>query len=421
MRKIICCLLLTMRAAAQSPVPGEASPDFTLHNVDYYTKKTPALQDFSGKWLILDFWTKGCVTCVESFPKVEELRKEFGNDIQFMLVANNEQRYNKGIRELYERFRVKKDLHLAIAYDSLLFEQFGVTSTPHVVIIRPEGTVEAVTGYSDFTAENIRKMLSGGQPSFYRKYNKFEEDTLRSVRVDTLLQGDAHPYLYRSALARWTRDMPIMIRTELRDDVPRSSFDVTTMSLNRLYNMAYWGRTDWGMGDTMYGRYHQYPVVELKDPSPFKDDFTTAQHLYNYSMTMPVEKATPAARKAFLQSDLQKFFGYTVHIEQRMMPCYYFRMLRTPKPSKGGGGMYGDHSGFKLKNTTAQGVLQTIWAYHQFAPPMIDETNFNGRFDIDLDALMTDLEELRKVLLKNGFALEKGEKLMNVLVIKDVK
>jgi hypothetical protein len=40
------------------PEVGKPCPDFTLNNVAYYSKKKVSLNDFKGKWLILDFWNK---------------------------------------------------------------------------------------------------------------------------------------------------------------------------------------------------------------------------------------------------------------------------------------------------------------------------------------------------------------------------
>src|SRR6186997_2923804 len=38
------------------PVVGEAMPEFLLRNVEYYSKSEVTLDDFKGKWLMLDFW-----------------------------------------------------------------------------------------------------------------------------------------------------------------------------------------------------------------------------------------------------------------------------------------------------------------------------------------------------------------------------
>jgi hypothetical protein len=52
------------------PEVGKPCPDFTLHNIEYYSKKEASVKDFRGKWLILDFWNKGCGACIASFPKI---------------------------------------------------------------------------------------------------------------------------------------------------------------------------------------------------------------------------------------------------------------------------------------------------------------------------------------------------------------
>ena len=51
--------------------------------------------------------------------------------------------------------------------------------------------------------------------------------------------------------------------------------------------------------------------------------------------------------------------------------------------------------------------------------PFIDETGIPGLIDINISAAMTDIEDLRKALEKQGLILQKGEVKRKVLVIRD--
>src|SRR5438309_1226849 len=85
------------------PEIGKPCPDFTLNEIYNYPKSKASLQDFKGKWLILDFWSRGCTACIQSFPKLNELTKEFKDKVQIVLVGVDD----KLIRKMYEKFRQK--------------------------------------------------------------------------------------------------------------------------------------------------------------------------------------------------------------------------------------------------------------------------------------------------------------------------
>src|ERR1700737_2636278 len=68
---------------------GKPCPNFVLHNIEYFPKTQASLKDFKGKWLVLDFWNRYCASCVNSFPKTNDMQKEFYNNVQFIYVGYN--------------------------------------------------------------------------------------------------------------------------------------------------------------------------------------------------------------------------------------------------------------------------------------------------------------------------------------------
>src|SRR5258705_5959636 len=55
---------------------GDKVPDIVFENVLNYKNKKAKLSDFKGKLVILDIWSVGCISCIESFPKLEALQKQ---------------------------------------------------------------------------------------------------------------------------------------------------------------------------------------------------------------------------------------------------------------------------------------------------------------------------------------------------------
>ena len=89
------------------PHVGEPLPDFLLSDVQYYPEREVTLNTFKGKWLILDFWFKGCVACIKSFPKVDSLQNLYNGQAVFLLVGLNN-KMNSGVENCMTEFGLNK-------------------------------------------------------------------------------------------------------------------------------------------------------------------------------------------------------------------------------------------------------------------------------------------------------------------------
>src|ERR1700676_1001933 len=129
---LIC--LTRPRAQAESPYNypeiGKHCPDFELNGIVNYAVKKASLKDFKGQWIILEFWSSHCVSCLKRMPELDSLQKKFRKQIQFILVGYNGEKEDKPIRNLYEKYRIKYNLNLVNAYDSALFDRLGVGAVP---------------------------------------------------------------------------------------------------------------------------------------------------------------------------------------------------------------------------------------------------------------------------------------------------
>lgn len=59
------------------------APDFTVYDRDGNTVR---LSDFRGKPVVLNFWASWCGPCKMEMPDFEEMYKEYGEDIHFVMV-----------------------------------------------------------------------------------------------------------------------------------------------------------------------------------------------------------------------------------------------------------------------------------------------------------------------------------------------
>lgn len=412
----------------QKPEIGKPMPHFVLQDVRYFRTSTISLADFPGKWLILDFWYRGCVASIKNLSNVNSLAATFREQAQFVLIGVNNARYfGKGIDELYERLRKKMGLELPSVYDSTLCEKWQITSFPHIIIVDPNGTVKAITNGSDMTKENMSDLLKGLPVKFYDK-------DLEPPLFDGNRTG-AENLTYRSLLSHWNGERQRIPDVRNRPDLGSNfaGYRASCVPLYQLYNLAYIGKSMWFLRtDPLYQTLYPFPLIEARDTNAFNYDYTTGKGIYNYELLMERDSASKQDIMHIIQGDLENIFGYKVRIETRAMPVWKLIATRGAAQklrAKAGStlkitNMNGDGGagGFSVRNITIKSLLELITRYiNDYKIPFFDETGIDHSIDITIDALMTDRDQIKKELQKNGLDLIMGEKPMKVLVIRDAK
>lgn len=408
-------------AAIDPPVAGQPCPKFTLEEIHHFEKTRASLEDFKGQWLILDFWTTGCSSCVASFPKINRLQKAFKDRIRFILVGKTDDDRNKDIRKLYERFREKQGLELAAAFNEPLFQRWEIHAVPRVVIVDPQGIVYAVTDGRDMDEAKLEALLAGNKPAFYA-HKAIDYDHEKPLLFDGN-GGTPADLLYGSMLTTFRggrQAVTSSIEQGLRMSGTR--FQATGLILDWLYNYAYFGRNDWFFGDPMYGNVAKRVIREVADETPFKHDFARMENLYSYSANLSPAHASVEQVQRMLRHDLAGYFGYTATVEKRRMP--YWKLTATPEArralkTRGEGKSTFSSAGGTLVNVPISRLLAAIWGFHQLEPPFVDETGITGHVDITLDAILTDLDDVRRALRTQGLDLVMGEREMDVIVVRD--
>lgn len=427
MKNFIAILLLCNLAVepfaqpADQPRVGEKMPDFELR----VNNKKTSLQDYSGRWLILDFWAQSCRACFDTFPKANQMQLKFHDNLDWVLVGYTGGSLSRGIEKVYDRVAKRQNLTLRTAYDSVFFNKWGISSVPHIFIIDPNGVLTAVTGGRDITAEKIAQMIQGVPVSFYPKNSEYS--VFDPIKQNTDL-------LNVTLLARWNGEaqnagFPIDAFINLKTERAKG-WSVSMLSLAELYNYAYLGKSFWYPNDTtLYGKYFPSPILNLKDTTSFNADYTfnVGQGTYNFYFKSSNPKLNKADVMTALQESLQNTFDYQVNMEQREMPVWKVVSTRPVKKKSTNDGIVGPYfsggnviSGFTVKNYPIKNFIQLLTANLPNANhlPYINETGISTiNFSIDTD--MTDLESIRKILTKNGLDIVKSSKTMKVMVIRD--
>ena len=113
---------------------GSHAPVFTLEDEK---GKNISLNDFSGKYIVLDFWGTWCSYCVRGIQRMKEYHSKYQDRIEFIGIdcRDNKQSWLKAIEE-YELGWIN-----LFAKDEQISEKYGVQGYPTKIIIDKDGKI----------------------------------------------------------------------------------------------------------------------------------------------------------------------------------------------------------------------------------------------------------------------------------------
>jgi thiol-disulfide isomerase/thioredoxin len=146
---------------------GDKMPDVQIYNILNSHHKIAKISDYKGKLLIIDFWGAWCSSCIEGFPKLDSLQKEFSGKIQVLLVnPKKEGDTERGVKIVINRMRAwsqRPFILPVVLQDTTISRNFEFHSIPHCVWISSTGTIIGITDKGDVTSQNIARIIAGKQ------------------------------------------------------------------------------------------------------------------------------------------------------------------------------------------------------------------------------------------------------------------
>lgn len=112
----------------------------------YLNGKPCKIEDFKGKFILIDIWGQGCQPCVEAIPKLNELQEKYKNKL--VILAINDRIYLKKLPRFLKKHKINypvviptKDGDLMPIYYAFSDRKF--TGFPNYTLIDDTGKILA--------------------------------------------------------------------------------------------------------------------------------------------------------------------------------------------------------------------------------------------------------------------------------------
>ena len=144
--------------------PGQPAPDFTLDDLQ---GQSVSLSDFRGQAVFLDFWSIGCLPCIEDFPYLEQIKQQTqGQKVVFLSISlDSDAAWHQAVEE---HGLTGVHVHSPGGWQAAVAQLYQIRSIPCYLLVGPDGLlagrVDGVWDVADVVAR-IEEVASGKVPS----------------------------------------------------------------------------------------------------------------------------------------------------------------------------------------------------------------------------------------------------------------
>ena len=427
---LVFCFFYSSHCLGQELAIGDRCPEVQLVNYANDEIKSFSLSDLRSKLIILDFWGTGCTSCLKAFPKIDSLQKEFGKEIQFILV--NKESPDSTRRFFAKRNKIKVPDVPMVMGDSILHTLFPHLFIPHHVWLDSNSFVNYVTEGYNATEKNIRYFLEGKYLQLSLKRDIVIEDDLLMSRIPDWKKNVE----YYTALSHCIPGLDLgnsITSTNGSRDANRILLNCC--SITQLFQVAFSERNRFNLEPS------NTIILEVTDKMKYaipKDADKLAEwykeRSYYYELLIPPGKSKDLFKT--MQKDLQSFFDVDARVEKRKIKCLLLitkgslDKLKTKgaKPATNFWRMSDDSVRY-LKNQPFDQIvswLSRIPIGLNLSTPFINLVKFTGNVDFEIKASIFNADHfnlpgLSKALQQYGLDLVERVYLTDVLVISDKK
>jgi len=400
---------------------GDTVPDIILHNIHNYPKSSLKLSELRGKLLILDFWATWCAPCVAMIPKMDSLQEAFGGKIQFLSVTyQSNKEVLPFLEKLNSRGAAKSNLPLVMG-DTVLQYYFPHRMLPHYVWIGADGVVKAITGMEEISAASISRMLALQNATLPVK-----KDAPIDYDPGKLLLANSNKNImqqlrYQSVLTGYVEGLPSSTEITPLDSLKGRRIVLRNLPLPWFYEMAYKDKGNFGANRML---------IQVRDLSKFKTalggnaaiEWLKQGNGFCYELVVP--PALDQKAFSFIRQDMQRLFPqYQSEVVSRKTRVLSLRRTSFVDKLKTAGGRQAiqvDANKCRLSNAYLRSFTnQLALVYLQNKPPLVDDTGYRGKVDLDIQAPLNDVAALNAELKKYDLEIVERETGLEMLLISD--
>lgn len=405
---------------------GDRMPDYRFVNLINYPTREASFSAFGGRFVILDFWSTHCSSCIESWPKLVDIQKRYGDRVQLLLINTDQDEAT--VRAAFEKRKKLTGVEVTlptVCGDTVLSSLFPRLGVPHVIWIDTAGVVRSITGGSPLTVKNVGEMLKDPR---YAMPQAWDAEPRRVNFAAPLYiggnGGDGKGLLASSQFARY--EERLVSNLAMMGDRRRGRYDKITAinsSVGELFGFAYSDRE--APHGAPIGLPYSRMIFEGFDSVEYiayRDGIRQEQNHYRYQLISDTSDRWTLQEK--MQEDLRRFFGYEVKWERRRVACRVLRdgdtlLLSRPDPRKYMQGvtesMFSLNGGFRFVD--AVWFLESV--HRNSAVPIVNETKMKGfPQGIEIAVDVKDFDKLDAALRQYGMSLKEEYRRMPMLVIR---
>lgn len=410
---------------------GDRVPDLWIPKVLNYKKKNIRISEYKNKLLILDFWSLTCKACIEAFPRIDSLRKVFGDKIEILPVTYESENQ---VSSFFKRSKFVKDLVMpSVVEDKLLSSWFKHYALPHEVWIY-KGVVKAITTGEYLDGPHISEVLNGKTINWPVKNDYFIIEKDKPL-IDLKVRGTEKQIINYVAMMGYLDGggSSIGIAVDSISKTKRSY--IINYPIVKAY-VTLWKelvKTEFIAAPALASETGISPnqlVLEVKDRSKYiynpsfglRDTWDRKNRISYESMSANFQQGAREQYQSMI-TDLNRFLGLSGYWEKRKTKC--LSLIRTSKQedklrTKGGEVLFTWNEPVKkIRNNSLDNLVYWLNNFEE-NPPVFDETNYSGPVDMDIPVRSwIDIAALRKALSAYGLDLKETVKEIDFFILKE--
>ena len=168
---------------------GDTAPEFPKGLPWLNTDQPLSLKQLRGKFVILDFWTLGCINCMHVIPELERLQTKYGNALVIIGVHSAKFQNEKDTLQIRDAI-LRYGVHHPVVNDAnfRIWNSYAIQAWPTLVLINPKGRIVGRIAGEDIY-EAFDTVLRQGIPYFTSK-NELDNNPFHPVLEESKQAGE---------------------------------------------------------------------------------------------------------------------------------------------------------------------------------------------------------------------------------------